>query len=122
MIAPFTDYQVVTLNVSNSNPASITLDRRAFVSVGRFRRDDTGGIEVKCTYVDTIQDSDPTTIYLMAYREQNKPLTETEFGGSNQVTVPSLGSHVFEAGRTIVADAPDDAAVDLHIFYLPTSP
>jgi len=111
MIAPFLDYEVREMIVSNGSSVTYTLPRKAFVTCGRYRRDDTGGIYVYCSYVDTVQDSDSTTLYLMAYDP-----------GNDGANVPSLGSHVFEAGRVIRVDAPDDARVTLHIFYLPESP
>lgn len=109
---PFLDYEVRTFQIRNSNAQSFTLGRRAFVTIGRFKRDDTGGVSVFCNYVDTLQDSSPTRITLL----------DVSSGGGTNPLNNGIGSHVFESGRTITIDAPDDADVDIHIFYLPSSP
>jgi len=114
MIAPFLDYEVRTYNIRNGSQQTFTLPRRAMVTVGRFRRDDTGGGVVFCNYVDTVQDSDSTQIVLFASPQDG--------GVDPFYNQPSVGCYVFEAGRVLRIDAPDDCDITLHIFYLPTAP
>lgn len=114
MIAPFLDYEEREMVVSNSNQVTYTLPRRALVVCGRYRRDDTGGIAVYCSYVDTIQDSDTSRVVLFS--------ADSDVGSGDPYDSPATGPQVLEAGRIIRVDAPDDARINLHIFYLPTAP